>query len=215
MAKSNPCSIDGCDTMTRGYQKICDKHLARIKRRGDPNYTRVRRVVTETEAWCNKGQHMVEHSGFAKGQRMCRDCRREYNYNNYSAGLLCTECARPVANVSQTLMCRPCRSTFLRAKASTARRLNTQGYAFITGQYDHPNANNRGQVLEHVKVMSEILGRPLCDGENVHHINGVRDDNRPENLELWVISQPAGQRPADLVAWAYEILERYASGVAA
>ena len=64
--------------------------------------------------------------------------------------------------------------------------------------------------MKHRIVMEETLGRPLRGTENVHHLNGVRDDNHPENLELWVVSQPAGQRPADLVAWARQIIELYA-----
>jgi hypothetical protein len=85
----------------------------------------------------------------------------------------------------------------------------TDGHGYVrVWAPDHPRAH-AGRVLEHRLVMERLLGRELLPTESVHHINGHRTDNRPDNLELWITHQPKGQRVQDVVAWAREVLALY------
>ncbi len=72
------------------------------------------------------------------------------------------------------------------------------GYVFVRTSVFHPYYPNE-TTPEHRLVMSESIGRRLHDGENVHHKNGKKNDNRISNLELWSTAHPCGFRVRDFI----------------
>lgn len=88
-----------------------------------------------------------------------------------------------------------------------ARKVRPDGYVHLF-QPGHPRAH-RNHIFEHIAVMEIKLGRRLFPKETVHHINGVKGDNRPENLEVWDHNHGAGQRLEDKMAfYTQEILDK-------
>lgn len=137
-------------------------------------------------------------------KRFCSTiCQHEWQRRN-RVERVCEWCGhayrRPRSSIIRRFCSMTCFTTHAQAKANGT--INSQGYRMIS--------QGKGrQVPEHRLVMAAMLGRELLPEENVHHRNGVRHDNRPDNLELWTRSQPPGQRVEDKVAFAREMLALY------
>lgn len=204
------CDVEDCerDAVSRGW---CSAHYNRWQTTGD-----VQAHVPIKERPRFAGYRICTFAGChnrSKGPELCSGHLSQRSrgvplkpLQQQIIGALCTfpDCGRP--HTADGLCdghyrqrrrgeeLRPLRTTAPPGSGTT----NKSGYRVVRGK------------LEHRVVMEEKLGRPMRDDETVHHINGNRQDNRPENLELWV-RQPPGQRARDLLAWARDIIERYES----
>lgn len=149
---------------------------------------------------------------------ICYLCNKRWNCKRYN---ICSRCRHGAKTpcpdcdglkTAAAKRCRACSIKFSRGENSSnwsgGRVESVDGYVKVFNK-EHPRRINDRYVLEHILVMEEHLGRFLVEGENVHHKNGVRSDNRLSNLELWSRSQPPGQRVIDRTIWAIEwLIER-------
>lgn len=206
--KRSGCDVEGCQKkhFGRGW---CQMHYERWRTHGSVHYVATRRPpqsqrkcsipdcndAASRKGWCSSHWHRWQRHGdpLLGGKRRQKEaptlctvagCERFHAADGYCLGHYQRVRAHgdPLPNVP-----------FRQYRSPGTPIVNAQGYVTIKGK------------LEHHIVMEEIIGRPLKKGiENVHHINGIRSDNRPENLELWTKPQPCGQRPADLAEWVVE-----------
>ena len=134
----------------------------------------------------------------------CQLCSRVFTVINRLTAKYCSDKCRSLARYRKL--------TGFPIKAPRRRSEHGKGYINKYGYRaiyrDHPNANPRTKIiLEHIFVMSEFLKRPMRKGETVHHKNGIRSDNRLENLELWTSRHPAGVRHQEAIKNAIALLK--------
>lgn len=155
-----------------------------FKGRGVAQHKRLDRICGN----CGKA-FQITPSVLRKGSHRGMYCSRECTYEHW----------RSIGGVHPTR----------KANGEKGRLVNGQGYVeiyiskkLLVGK-DRPSTSrfHGGWILEHRFVMEQIIGRPLLKTENVHHKDGNRANNAPENLELWIKPQPTGIRAVDLVLY--------------
>ena len=218
------CSVDGCRVKIHA-KGLCTKHYQRFLKHGDPKVVKIRHTsrnercsidgctasvkassLCSAHYWRLKNGKPMEPAQHLTAERECAvgDCTNRAISKGYCGKHYRRYRLHGDAETIPTRRARPKR------KGPGGRHVNAQGYVSVYWP-DNPNAKPDGTVLEHRAVLSEQLGRPLLEFENVHHKNGIRHDNSPENLELWTRAQPPGRRVADAIEYANKIISLYGS----
>lgn len=205
------CEHDGCERK-RDSHGLCSSHWSQFKKHGFTwNLGEGRGIPCEWEGCTkrNSGRNRFrcdEHRGLCKVNDGVNWCMKSTIYRSKGQDIAATVCPMHYERMRTHGTYGGVNTTRNDRPRINGKSVDVNGYVRISSA---GITGNKGLLLEHRHIMEKHLGRPLLKHENVHHINGVRHDNRIENLELWSKSQPSGQRAKDKLAYAREIIALY------
>jgi len=201
------CKAEDCKRPAWTKAGYCSMHQSRLKRRGSLNPDKIVRKSKFEGCKCSEQGCEALHQRPYKGTPLCN---KHYRLTKLKDAPTCKVdgCGEKSVVSGKQLCDMHYRRLMIVGEAGTAEhKIKPKGKARYITSAGYVELTNR--KAEHRYVMEQVLGRPLHTYETVHHKNGIRHDNRPENLELRLGQHGPGQTAEDQVKWAREIIRDY------